>query len=57
MSLNAEQLIAQLGMSGIFLTGVVVVARAYWQHLEKEIDYLRCRLDEAEKKIQTLTGR
>jgi hypothetical protein len=53
--MEASEVIAQLGISGIFVVAVAVIAKAYYAHYEDEIKYLRAKVDLLEAKILELT--
>ena len=50
-SIDWQTVIAQLGASGIFMIGLVVVSSKFYQHYEDEISYLRGRLSALEEKL------
>lgn len=52
MSPEVQGLIGQLGASGIFMAGIVIVAKAFYQHYEEEIKYLRCKVDALEQELR-----
>lgn len=52
-----QQLIAQLGAAGIFAAATVVIAKAFYQHYEDEIKYLRGRIDCLEEKLSQVSAK
>jgi len=53
--METGEIIAQLGISGIFVVAVAIIAKAYYAHYEDEIKYLRAKVDLLEAKILELT--
>lgn len=51
METDIVSLVGQLGASGIFVAGIVVLAGRFYQHYEDEIKYLRTKVDELEKQL------
>jgi cell division protein FtsL len=53
-SIDIVQLAGQLGVSGIFLIGVVYIARRYFDHLEAEVAQQRTMIDHQWERIIAL---
>lgn len=54
MNIDIVQLAGQLGVSGIFLIGVVYIARRYFDHLEAEVAQQRVMIDHQWERIIAL---
>lgn len=54
MNIDLMQLAGQLGVSGIFLIGVVYIARRYFDHLEQEVVQQRTMISQQWERIIAL---
>lgn len=55
--MNWSDLVAQLGVSGIAVFGMAIVARAAWIHIEQEIQWYRLQLIAHETRLAELEKR
>lgn len=54
MGQETLNLLGQLGASGIFAAATVIIAKAFYQHYEEEIKYLRCKVDALEQELRAV---